>query len=84
MSSPEVPAPEVVVRGEALLVVEPELADVDVAVRVRARDRQTALERCAARQEEVTAVVTAAGDAVELAETTGVSGSSCLRPSTRI
>jgi uncharacterized protein len=73
MSSPEVPAPQVVVRGEALLVVEPELADVDVTVRVRARDRQTALERCAARQEEVTAVVTAAGDAVELAETTGVS-----------
>ncbi len=73
MSSPEVPAPQVVVRGEALLVVEPELADVDVTVRVRARDRQTALERCAARQEEVTAVVAAAGDAVELVETTAVS-----------
>ena len=73
MSSPEIPAPQVVVRGEALLVVEPELADVDVTVRVRARDRQTALERCAARQEEVTAVVKAAGDAVELVETTGVS-----------
>ena len=73
MSSPEVPAPQVVVRGEALLVVEPELADVDVTVRVRARDRQTALERCAARQEEVAAVVAAAGDAVELVETTAVS-----------
>jgi uncharacterized protein YggE len=66
-------SPQVVVRGEALLVVEPEIADVDVTVRVRARDRQTALERCSARQEEVAAVVAAAGDAVEVTETTGVS-----------
>jgi uncharacterized protein YggE len=73
MSSPKAPAPQVTVRGEALLVVEPELADVDVTVRVRARDRQTALERCSARQTEVAAVVAAAGDAVEVAETTGVS-----------
>ena len=68
-----VPAPQVVVRGEAMLVVEPEIADVDVTVRVRARDRQTALERCSARQAEVSAVVAAAGDAVEVTETTGVS-----------
>jgi uncharacterized protein YggE len=73
MSSPEVVAPQVVVRGEALLVVDPEIADVDVTVRVRARDRQTALERCSARQDEVAAVVAAAGDAVEVAETTAVS-----------
>jgi uncharacterized protein YggE len=66
-------SPQVVVRGEAVLVVDPEIADVDVTVRVRARDRQTALERCSARQDEVTAVVAAAGDAVEAAETTGVS-----------
>jgi uncharacterized protein YggE len=72
MSSPNVPAPQVTVRGEALLVVEPEIADVDVTVRVRARDRQTALERCSARQDEVAAVVAAAGDAVEVTETTGV------------
>ena len=64
---------QVVVRGEAMLVVEPEIADVDVTVRVRARDRQTALERCSARQAEVSAVVAAAGDAVEVTETTGVS-----------
>src|SRR4051812_7781012 len=56
MTSPEMPAPQVTVRGEALLVVEPELADVDVTVRVHARDRQTALERCSARQDEVAAV----------------------------
>jgi uncharacterized protein YggE len=73
MSSPNVPAPQVLVRGEALRVVDPELADVDVTVRVRARDRQTALERCSARQDEVAAVTAAAGDAVELVETTGVS-----------
>jgi uncharacterized protein len=66
-------SPQVVVRGEAMLVVEPELADVDVTVRVRARDRQTALERCSARQDEVSLVVAAAGDAVEVIETTGVS-----------
>jgi uncharacterized protein YggE len=67
------PHPQVVVRGETVLLVEPEVADVHVTVRVRARDRQTALERCSARQEEVTAVVTAAGDAVEVLETTRVS-----------
>jgi uncharacterized protein YggE len=73
MSHPELPDPQVVVRGEAVLVADPELADVDVTVRVRARDRQTALERCSARQEEVAAAVAAAGDAVEVVETTGVS-----------
>jgi uncharacterized protein YggE len=73
MTSPKAPLPQVTVRGEALLVVDPELADVDVTVRVRARDRETALQRCSARQEEVLAVVTAAGDAVEVTETTGVS-----------
>jgi uncharacterized protein len=74
MSSP-VPqtTPQVVVRGEAYLLVDPELADVGVTVRVRARDRETALERCAARQREVLSVVYAAGDAVESAETAAVS-----------
>ena len=66
-------SPQVVVRGEAMLVVEPEIADVEVTVSVRARDRQTALERCSARQDEVVAVVAAAGEAVEVTETTGVS-----------
>jgi uncharacterized protein YggE len=66
------PTPQVVVRGEAVLHVEPELADIGVTVRVRARDRETALERCSARQDEVTATVAAAGDAVERVETTGL------------
>jgi uncharacterized protein YggE len=60
------------VRGEAVLVVEPEIADLAVTVRVRARDRQTALERCRAVQEQVTGVVQQAGDAVETAETAAV------------
>jgi uncharacterized protein YggE len=52
--------------------VEPEIADIEATVRGRGRDRQTALERCTRRQTEVTAVVTAAGDAVETVATTGV------------
>ena len=67
------PAPQVVVRGEAVLLVEPEIAELALTVTGRARDRQSALERCRARQDEVTAVVTAAGDAVETVETTRVS-----------
>jgi uncharacterized protein len=67
------PHPQVVVRGEAVLVVEPEVAGIGVTVRTRARDRQTALERCAARQAEVSAVLASAEEAVESLETTGVS-----------
>ena len=70
MSSPH---PHVVVRGEAVLTVEPEVADLGVTVRTRARDRQTALERCQAVQEQVTAVTAGAGDAVESVETASVS-----------
>ena len=68
------PAPQVVVRGAATLRVDPEIAELAVTVSGRARDRQTALERCRARQDEVRAVLTAAaGEAVETVETTGVS-----------
>jgi uncharacterized protein YggE len=62
----------VTVRGEALLSVAPEIAEISVTVRGRGRDRPTALERCAAHQRAVDAVVSAASDAVERAETTGV------------
>ena len=65
--------PQVVVRGEAMLLVDPEIAELAVTVTGRARDRQSAMERCRARQDDVTAVVTAAGDAVETSETAGVS-----------
>src|SRR5688500_10444417 len=73
MSSPQAAAPHVLVRGEAVLLVDPEVADIGITVRTRARDRQTALERCAARQAEVTAVLASANDAVENLETAGVS-----------
>jgi uncharacterized protein len=67
------PSPQVVVRGEAHLLVDPEVADISVTVRTRARDRQTALERCAARHVEVTRLLSSAADAVEHLQTTGVS-----------
>ena len=67
------PAPQVVVRGEAMLLVDPEIAHLGVTVATRARDRQTALERCHAGLDDVTAVVRAAGDAVEVVETARVS-----------
>jgi uncharacterized protein YggE len=68
MSSAAVP--QVVVRGEARLLVDPEIADLGVTVTGRARDRQAALERCRARQAEVAAVLaTAVG--LESEETTG-------------
>ncbi|MGY1805520.1 SIMPL domain-containing protein [Blastococcus sp. SYSU D00922] len=72
-SLPQHTEPQVVVRGEALLQVEPELADVWVTVRVRARDRESALQRCQAVQQQVTAVAAAAGDAVEAVETSSAS-----------
>jgi hypothetical protein len=65
--------PEVVVRGEAVLAVPPELADVVATVRVRDRDRRSALEHCRARLAAVTAVVDAARDDVDSVATTGVS-----------
>jgi uncharacterized protein len=65
--------PQVVVRGEAVLTVPPEVADVVATVRATARDRQTALERCRAGLDEVAAVVARAGAAVETSETGSVS-----------
>lgn len=81
--NPARPVPTVAVRGETLLGVAPEIADLRVTVRVRARDRESALERCRARQEEVTAAVRAAGDAVETTETTGVAVHPGSRPGSR-
>lgn len=81
--NPAHPAPTVAVRGEALLSVAPEIADLGVTVRVRARDRQSALERCRARQEEVAEAVRAAGNAVETTETTGVAVHPGSRPDGR-
>jgi uncharacterized protein YggE len=65
------PVPRVVVRGEARLLVDAEIADLGVTVSGRARDRQAALHRCRARQAEVAAVL-AAADGLESQETGGV------------
>jgi uncharacterized protein len=65
--------PQVVVRGEAVLTVPPEVADLVATVRSVARDRETALERCRAGTDAVAAAVVGAGDAVETAETGMVS-----------
>src|SRR4051812_38229655 len=53
--------PQVVVRGEAVLTVPPEVADVVATVRVTARDRETALGRARAGMDRVAAVVARAG-----------------------
>lgn len=66
------PVPQVVVRGEATVSVEPDLADFVVTVRTTGADRQAALERCRARQAQVGQVLDEAGDAVEQAETSAV------------
>jgi uncharacterized protein len=71
MSTPT-PVPEVTVRGEAVLLTEPEIAELTLTALARARDRRTALERCRARQAEAAAAIAAAGDAVEATETTGI------------
>jgi uncharacterized protein len=65
--------PQVVVRGTAVVSADPDYADLHVHAHAQARDRQTAMERCAARQAEVDRVIAAAGDAIETAETTGIS-----------
>ena len=66
-------APQVVVRGEAVLRVPPEVADLVVGIRCRARDRESALRACADRSRQVAAVLADAGDAVEAQETSGLS-----------
>ena len=71
MTAPS-PSPQVAVRGEAWLTADPEVADLHVDVRVHGRDRRTVLERCRARQDDVTAVLAAAGDAVGTVETTSL------------
>jgi uncharacterized protein YggE len=63
MSSPT-PVPQVTVRGEAVLLADPEIADLTVMVRARARDRRVALERCQARQADAAAALPGGGEAV--------------------
>jgi hypothetical protein len=60
------------VRGEALLTVGPELADLTVVVTTQAKDRREAFERLVKRNDEVLELVRSYGDSVEKVESSGV------------
>lgn len=60
------------VRGEALLTVEPELADLTVVVTTQAKDRREAFERLVKRNDEVLELLRSYGDSVEKVESSGV------------
>jgi hypothetical protein len=64
--------PTVVVRGEAVREVPPELASFSVTVSARDKDRQSALTRLAERAASVRALLDGAGDVIERRETGGV------------
>jgi hypothetical protein len=64
--------PMVVVRGEALREVEPELAVFSVTVSARDKDRQTALSRLTGRAAELRSALDDYPDAIERRETGGV------------
>src|SRR5258708_7973415 len=67
------------VRGEATLLVDPEVADLTVVVTAQARDRREAFERLVKRNDEVLALVRSYGDSVDRVESTGVSVAPELR-----
>jgi hypothetical protein len=60
------------VRGEALLTVGPELADLTVVVGAHAKDRREAFERLVKRNDEVLELLRSYGDSVEKVESSGV------------
>jgi hypothetical protein len=60
------------VRGEALLTVEPELADLTVVVSTQAKDRREAFERLVKRNDEVLELLRSYGDSVDRVESSGV------------
>jgi uncharacterized protein YggE len=60
------------VRGEASLLVDPEVADLTVVVTSQARDRREAFERLVKRNDEVLDLVRSYGDSVDRVESTGV------------
>jgi uncharacterized protein YggE len=73
-------APAVIsVRGEATLLVDPEVADLTVVVTAQARDRREAFERLVKRNDEVLDLVRSYGDSVDRVESTGVSVAPELR-----
>jgi hypothetical protein len=60
------------VRGESLLTVEPELADLTVVVTTQAKDRREAFERLVKRNDEVLELLRSYGDSVDKVESSGV------------
>jgi uncharacterized protein YggE len=64
--------PTVVVRGEAVREVPPELASFSATVTARDKDRQTTLTRLAERAASLRALLDGAGDVIERRETGGV------------
>jgi uncharacterized protein len=74
------PRPAVVsVRGEAELVVDPELVEFTVSVSAQARERREAFERLVKRNDEILALVRSYGDSVDKVESTGVAVAPELR-----
>ncbi|MFJ9828344.1 SIMPL domain-containing protein [Streptomyces sp. NPDC101160] len=66
-------APQVTVRGEGRLEVDPELARIGVAVRARGTDRTTVLAALTSRNADAIALVKSYGDAVANLETGALS-----------
>ncbi|MBC6460441.1 SIMPL domain-containing protein [Actinomadura sp. HBU206391] len=75
--------PLVSVRGEIVLEVEPEIAQLTVYVHARDRDRRRALERLTERNRECLDLVKGYGDAVEQIETSGLAISPIMRDKRR-
>ena len=73
------PSAVISVRGEAMLLVDPEVADLTVVITSQARDRREAFERLVKRNDEVLELVRSYGDSVERVESTGVSVAPELR-----
>ncbi len=67
------------VRGEATLLVDPEVADLTIVVTAHARDRREAFERLVKRNDEVLKLLRSYGDSVDRVESTGVSVAPDLR-----
>jgi uncharacterized protein len=62
----------VVVRGEAVREVAPEIAQFSVSVAARDKDRETALARLTERNAELRTLLDGHGEAIERRETSGV------------
>lgn len=67
------------VRGEATLMVDPEVADLTVVITAQARDRREAFERLVKRNDEVLDLARSYGDSIDHVESTGVSVAPELR-----